>query len=81
MTILLDEPSEGIAPLLVEQTAQIIIRLKKEGLTVLISEQNLHFAQIVADHAVIIESGTEKYSGTFEDLNSRPDVRDAYLTV
>ena len=79
--ILLDEPSEGIAPLLVEQMARIILRLKKEGLTVLISEQNLHFAQIVADQAVIIESGSEKYSGTFEDLNAHPDIRDAYLTV
>ncbi len=79
--ILLDEPSEGIAPLLVEQMARIILLLKKEGLTVLISEQNLHFAQIVADAAVIIESGTEKYSGTFEDLNAHPEIRDAYLTV
>ena len=79
--ILLDEPSEGIAPLLVEQMAKIIGLLKKEGLTVLISEQNLHFAQIVADSAVIIESGTEKYTGTFADLNEHPDIRDAYLTV
>ena len=79
--ILLDEPSEGIAPLLVEQMAKIIGLLKKEGLTVLISEQNLHFAQIVADSAVIIESGSEKYTGTFADLNEHPDIRDAYLTV
>lgn len=79
--ILLDEPSEGIAPLLVEQMAKIILLLKDEGLTVLISEQNLHFAQIVADRAVIIESGCEKYSGTFEDLNAHPEIRDAYLTV
>ncbi len=79
--ILLDEPSEGIAPLLVEQMAKIILLLKKEGLTVLISEQNLHFAQIVADMAIIIEGGTKKYMGTFSDLNARPEIRDAYLTV
>ncbi len=79
--ILLDEPSEGIAPLLVEQMAKIILLLKNEGLTVLISEQNLHFAQIVADMAVIIEGGTEKYVDTFLDLNEHPEIRDAYLTV
>ncbi len=79
--ILLDEPSEGIAPLLVEQLANIIMMLKQEGLTVLISEQNLHFAQIVADMAVIIESGAVKYTGTFENLNAHPEIRDAYLTV
>ncbi len=79
--ILLDEPSEGIAPLLVEQLARIILMLKQEGLTVLISEQNLHFAQIVADMAVIIESGAVKYTGIFEDLNAHPEIRDAYLTV
>lgn len=79
--ILLDEPSEGIAPLLVEQMANVILQLKEEGLTVLISEQNLHFAQIVAVKAVIIESGTGKYVGTFDDLNAKPEIRDAYLTV
>lgn len=79
--ILLDEPSEGIAPLLVEQMANVILQLKEEGLTVLISEQNLHFAQIVAVKAVIIESGTGKYVGSFDDLNAKPEIRDAYLTV
>jgi branched-chain amino acid transport system ATP-binding protein len=79
--ILLDEPSEGIAPVLVEQMANVILQLKKEGLTVLLSEQNLHFAQIVSDAAVIIESGSVKYFGSFEDLNSHPEIRDAYLTV
>ncbi len=46
-----------------------------------IPEQNLHFAQIVADMAVIIEGGTEKYVDTFLDLNEHPEIRDAYLTV
>ena len=70
--ILLDEPSEGIAPVIVEEMARVILRLKKDGLTVLLSEQNLHFAQAVADRAVIIESGTVKYEGTLADLNAQP---------
>lgn len=79
--LLLDEPSEGIAPVIVEQMAKIILQLKDEGVTVLISEQNLHFAQIVADNAVIIEGGSTKYAGTFADLESHPEIRDAYLAV
>ena len=79
--LLLDEPSEGIAPVIVEQMAETILKLKKEGLSVLISEQNLHFAKIVADRAIIIEGGTSKFDGTFEELESKPEVRDTYLSV
>ena len=68
--VLLDEPSEGVAPIIVEQMAKVISQLKSEGLTILLSEQNLHFAQLVADRAVIIESGKQKYYGTLEDLNT-----------
>ena len=79
--ILLDEPSEGIAPVIVEEMARVILRLKKDGLTVLLSEQNLHFAQAVADRVVIIESGTAKYQGTLAELNAKPEIRDTYLSV
>jgi len=79
--LLLDEPSEGIAPVIVEQMAETIVKLKKEGLPVLISEQNLHFARMVADRAIIIESGSGKFDGTFEQLESQPETRDAYLSV
>ena len=79
--VLLDEPSEGVAPVIVEQMAKIISQLKSEGLTILLSEQNLHFAQVVADRAVIIESGEQKFYGTLEELNAQPDVRDAYLAA
>ncbi len=79
--VLLDEPSEGIAPVIVEQMAHAIIRLKKDGLTVLLSEQNLHFARAVADMAVIIEGGTQKFTGTLAELNAHPEIRDAYLSV
>lgn len=79
--VLLDEPSEGVAPVIVEQMARVIQQLKSEGLTVLLSEQNLHFAQAVADLVVIIESGAQVYHGTLEDLKAHPEIRDAYLAA
>ncbi|MFK8080615.1 MAG: ABC transporter ATP-binding protein [Granulosicoccus sp.] len=79
--LLLDEPSEGIAPVIVEQMAHTIIKLKSEGLPVLLSEQNLHFARLVSDRAVIIEGGLKKYDGTFSDLDAQPEIREAYLSV
>lgn len=79
--LLLDEPSEGIAPVIVEQMAATILKLKSSGLPVLLSEQNLHFAKLVSDRAIIIESGEKKYDGTFADLDANPGLRDAYLSV
>jgi len=79
--LLLDEPSEGVAPVIVEQMARAIIRLKKDGLTVLLSEQNLHFAKAVADYAAIIEGGAMRYFGTIAELNEKPEIRDAYLAA
>lgn len=79
--LLLDEPSEGIAPVIVEQMAETILKLKTEGMTVLLSEQNLHFAKLVADRAIIIEGGTKRYDGSFQDLEAQPEIRDAYLSV
>jgi len=80
-TILLDEPSEGLAPVIVEQMANTIRELKSEGLTVLLSEQNLHFATMVSDRAYIIEKGRIRYEGTMASLASDEKVRKAYLTV
>lgn len=80
-TILLDEPSEGIAPVIVEQMAVTISALKSEGLAVLLSEQNLHFAKLVSDRAVIIEKGTVRYQGSIQELEDNPEIRDAYLAV
>jgi branched-chain amino acid transport system ATP-binding protein len=79
--VLLDEPSEGIAPVIVEEMVRVILKLKSEGLTVLLSEQNLHFAGAVADRVVIIESGAAKYEGTLAELEANPDIRDTYLSV
>ena len=79
--LLLDEPSEGIAPVIAEQLANTILRLKQQGLTVLLSEQNLHFARLVADRAIIIDSGHIRYLGTFDDLQDNTELRDTYLAV
>ena len=79
--VLLDEPSEGLSPLIVEQMAGTIRDLKKEGLSVLLSEQNLHFAQLVADRAYIIETGQIRYSGTMAELAADDAVREQYLSV
>ncbi len=79
--LLLDEPSEGIAPVIVEEMAETILKLKGEGLTVLLSEQNLHFARVLADRAIILEGGEKKFDGSFTELEAQPDIRDAYLSV
>ena len=80
-TILLDEPSEGLAPVVVEQMANTILELKQEGLCVLLSEQNLHFANLVADRAYIIEKGHIRYQGTMAELAANNEVRATYLSI
>ncbi|TWS97902.1 ABC transporter ATP-binding protein [Reyranella sp. CPCC 100927] len=79
--VLLDEPSEGLSPLIVEQMAQAIRAMRSEGLCVILSEQNLHFASLVADHAVIVEKGRVRFAGTMDDLRADPAVREQYLSV
>lgn len=79
--LLLDEPSEGLAPVIVEQMARTILDLKREGLTVLLSEQNLRFARAVADRALIIEKGRIRFTGTMTELTANEAVRTQYLSV
>jgi branched-chain amino acid transport system ATP-binding protein len=79
--ILLDEPSEGLAPTIVEHLARTIQSLKGEGLTVLVSEQNLHFASHIADRAVIIEKGRIRYTGEMKALAADTEVQREYLTA
>jgi branched-chain amino acid transport system ATP-binding protein len=79
--VLLDEPSEGLAPVIVEQMANAILSLKRDGLTVLLCEQNLHFATLVSDRAVIIEKGAIRYAGAMAELKSDDAVRAQYLSV
>ena len=79
--VLLDEPSEGLAPVIVEQMVSTIVDLKKEGLAILLSEQNLHFSTLVSDRAYIIEKGQIRYEGTMAALAEDEAVRAAYLSV
>ncbi len=79
--LLLDEPSEGLAPLVVEQMEAAIAALKREGLAVLLCEQNLHFARRLADRAVILEKGQVRYSGTMGALTADATARKTYLEL
>jgi branched-chain amino acid transport system ATP-binding protein len=79
--VLLDEPSEGLAPVVVERMAEAIRALKAEGLSILLSEQNLHFARAVRDRATIIEKGWIRWSGTIPELMAADAVREQYLSV
>ncbi|ACA16444.1 ABC transporter related [Methylobacterium sp. 4-46] len=79
--VLLDEPSEGLAPVIVEQMAEAVLRMKREGLAVLLSEQNLTFAAAVCDRAFVIEKGAVRFEGAMAELEANEAVRDAYLTV
>ncbi len=79
--VLLDEPSEGVAPLIVEQMAAMIVELKKQGLSVLLSEQNVPFAAAVCDRAYVLEKGQVRFAGTMDELRANEAVRRQYLTV
>jgi branched-chain amino acid transport system ATP-binding protein len=79
--LLLDEPSEGLAPVIVEQMAAAILALKAEGVTVLLAEQNLHFAARVADCAAVIETGRIVWSGSMAALQGDAAARAAHLQL
>jgi branched-chain amino acid transport system ATP-binding protein len=79
--VLLDEPSEGLAPVIVEQMADAVLAMKAEGIAVLLSEQNLYFASAVSDRAYVIEKGAIRYEGTTQELEANDEIREAYLSV
>ena len=79
--LLLDEPSEGVAPLIVEQMAQMMASLKAQGVSILLSEQNLHFAELVCDRAYVLEKGQIRHQSTMADLAQNHAVRRAYLSM
>lgn len=70
VALLLDEPSEGLAPVIVDQMIDALLRLKKEGMSIVLSEQNLDFAGEIADRAVVLEKGAVQFSGTMAELRS-----------
>ncbi len=79
--ILLDEPSEGLAPIIVKDLGSFIDLLKREGTTVLLSEQNVKFSLKHSDRAYIVDNGHIKYQGTIEDLGKDEEVKKRYLAV
>jgi len=77
--VLLDEPSEGLAPKIVEGMAAAVVAMKRQGLSILLAEQNLHFARAIADRAYIIEKGSIRFEGNLSELDTNAEVRSAYL--
>lgn len=72
--LLLDEPTEGLAPLVVEEIARLILELKRDGLPILLAEQNLRFTGRVADRAYVLETGEVRLEGRMEELLHREEV-------
>ena len=79
--LLLDEPSEGLAPIIVEDIAAILKNLKKLGVTILLAEQNMHFCLEVAEEAIIIDRGKSVWNGSLKELQKDTKTRDKYLAI
>jgi branched-chain amino acid transport system ATP-binding protein len=79
--LLLDEPTEGLAPLIVGMLEEQILRLKARGLTVLLAEQNLAVALRLSDRGYVIDNGVIRYHGTRKDLTDNEEIRRKYLCV
>ena len=81
LLVLLDEPSEGVAPVIVEQMADMILELKRQGVSILLSEQNLHFAQWVSDRAYVLEKGQIRHHAPMKALVADEETRRNYLSL
>lgn len=79
--LLLDEPSEGLAPLVVENLLEQVGRLKREGLTILLAEQGVDFSLALADRVYVLEKGAVRYSGAAAELRDNPRLRDELLAL
>jgi branched-chain amino acid transport system ATP-binding protein len=79
--MLLDEPSEGLAPLIVDELAVLVRNLKGEGLAILVSEQNLGFADAVSDRACVIDRGMLRFNGPYEEFSGDPSLAQTYMSV
>jgi branched-chain amino acid transport system ATP-binding protein len=79
--ILMDEPSEGLAPLVIQEVGRVIKELKQEGVSILLAEQNLPLAVDVADYMYVINKGTMVFEGTPAELQAKPEIEREYLAV
>jgi len=79
--LLLDEPVEGVAPVVVQELTRQIKALKTMGLTILFAEQNMHFATEISDRAYVIEKGRIRFHGTMQELAANEEVKQKYLMI
>ena len=79
--LLLDEPSEGLAPVIVERIGELLRRLRNRGVTVLLAEQNMHFCLGIASHATIIDKGQIVYRDTIDAIKQNEAVKSRYLAL
>jgi branched-chain amino acid transport system ATP-binding protein len=79
--LLLDEPSEGLAPVIVERIGELLRKLRDMGVTVLLAEQNMHFCLGIASHATIIDKGQIVYRNTIEALRADDAIKQRYLAL
>jgi branched-chain amino acid transport system ATP-binding protein len=79
--LLLDEPSEGLAPIMVQKIGDLIDNLRQLGTTIVLAEQNLHFCLGLADRAVVIDKGCDVFVGSISELNANTDIKKRYLSL
>lgn len=79
--VLLDEPSEGVAPIIVESMVSMIRMLKQRGVSVVLAEQNIDFAALVCDRAYVLEKGQIRYEGGMQELMADDEARNSFLAV
>lgn len=79
--LLLDEPSEGLAPIIVQQIGELITTLRERGATIILAEQNLQFCIELADNAVVIDRGRDVFAGSMAELNDNAELKQRYLSV
>lgn len=81
LLVLLDEPGEGVAPIIVEQLANAILELKQQGISLLLSEQNLQFARLVCDRVYVLETGSIRWAGAMSEFLHSANLQDTFITV
>lgn len=79
--LLLDEPSEGLAPLIVQSIGALIRQLREMGVTILLAEQNMHFCLGIATHATVVDKGQIVYRATIEELRTNDAIKQRYLAI